>query len=124
MTSISAIIRQKREQACKDTPQKPKDYITQKIEDHLGKLDSNVESVLSKSPLSIDTSRSGKSTRYELKGKPIEIETEEGVDRIPISLIVYEDNEGIKEACYTAQDSKRNRVIMRQIVINHEVQMA
>lgn len=124
MTSISELIRQKREQAFKDTPQKPKDFITQRIEDHLGKLDSNVESVLSKAPLSIDTSRSGKSTRYELKGKTIEIETDEGVDRIPISLIVYEDNEGIKEAFYTAQDSKRNRVIMRQIVTNHEVQMA
>ena len=73
MTSITEIIKQKREQSFKSTPQKPKDYILQTVLNYLDKLDSNVETVISKNPINLDVSKSGKSTRFELRGKPIEI---------------------------------------------------
>lgn len=95
----------------------------QKVTDYLDKLDSNVEAVISKNPLNLDVSKSGKSTRFELRGKPIEIEVEGELNRIPVCLVVYEDKQGIKEAWYAATDAKRNRVIMRYIVVDHEVQM-
>ena len=123
MTSITEIIKQKREQAFKSTPQKPKDYILQTVLNYLDKLDSNVETVISKNPINLDVSKSGKSTRFELRGKPIEIEAEGELNRIPVSLVVYEDKQGIKEAWYAATDAKRNRVITRYIVVDHEVQM-
>lgn len=124
MTSISQIIKTRREQAYGQTPQEPKDEILKKVCDYLDKLDSNVQTVLTKAPLRINVSKSGKCTRYELSGKPFEIETDEGIDRLPVSLIVYEDKEGIKEAWYAAQDNRRNRVIIRQLVENHEVLLA
>ena len=124
MTSISEIIKQKRAQALGDTPNKPKDYITQKIEEHLNKLDSNVGAVLSKNPLNINVSKSGKCTRFELQGKPLEIETVGEITKIPVSLIVYEDKEGVKNAWYAATDAKGNRVVLRHVVIDHEVQMS
>jgi hypothetical protein len=121
---ISDILAQKRkEQGVNDVPKKPKDYITQKVYEYLDGLDGDMQSVLSKAPNRVDISKSGKYTRYEVDGKPFQLEIEGEINKIPISLIVYEDKEGIKDAWYVAQDSNRNRAIFRYLVKDHEVQM-
>lgn len=125
MTLIYEIIAQKKEeQGVTIAPQKVTDYIAQSVYDYLDKLDSNVINIIAKTPLKVESKKMGKYNRYEVSGKPIMIELADGVRKIPVSLIVYEDKQGIKESWYVAQDIKRNRMLIRQLVTDYEVEMA
>ena len=124
---ISDIIEKKKQEllgSSEAPPKEEKDYIASKGYQYLDTLDPDPASVLSKALLKVQVSKSGKSTRYEDEGRPIEIQVGGKQVRLPVSLVAYEGNDGIKNAWYVVTHKEQNRAFQRLLVRNGEVQFA
>lgn len=120
---ISDIIEKKRRELLdsEPAPQKENDYIASFCYQYLAKLNRNVPEVITKGATRVEVRKSGKQTRYELQGKPIEVTMGGQVVTLPVCLVAYEDRDGISNAYYVATDKEHNRVMMRYLVKDGEV---